>query len=61
MFWEGCFNDGRTFELKLEYGTVILIVPNAEVIIGYVSDFPDVIDVTSKFENWIARNSDELK
>jgi len=61
MFWEGQFTDGRQFELKLEYGTVILIVQKDEFSIGRVSDFPDVTDVISIFKNWVATDPEDLK
>ena len=61
MFWEGQFSDSRNFELKLEYGTVILVVSQKEIIIGHVSDFPNVTDVISKFRTWVATDPEELK
>lgn len=64
MFWEGVFENGLEFELKLQYGTVILNLPallnKNKIIIGHVADFPDCADVISKFENWIKFNSNEL-
>jgi hypothetical protein len=61
MFWEGRFSNGDSFELVLKYGTVILFVSKKEIVIGYVSDFPDVADVISKFELWVTSYSEDLK
>lgn len=60
MFWEGEFSNGRSFELMLEFGSIILVVPPEKYIIGRVSDFPDVADVTSIFENWVETNPEEI-
>ncbi len=61
MFWEGQFTDGRHFELSLRYGTVSLAITSKDLVIGHVSDFPNVADVLSLFENWVATDPDELK
>ena len=60
MFWEGKFSGGQSFELMLEYGSIILIVPPKKYIIGYVSDFPDVADIVSIFENWVETNPEGI-
>ena len=60
MFWEGELQDGTAFELELEYGTVILTFPEKreKIVIGHTSDFPDVIDVVTIFNNWVQNRLD---
>ena len=60
MFWEGSFHSGRSFELKLRFGSMLLHLDRKEIFVANVDDFPRVRDVERVFREWLDSEPDGL-